>query len=304
VSEILRPKLQEGWSALERAKGVEGSAPSPVAFLTFGAVLGTGGFRDPSTGQTMKTPAWDAAWSAVGQFFQDKGLSWVVAQAITGEEEARLGWEGVRQAFAPAHPFGTIDIGGATLEFAYGDPSKSELEVRAASVYTGQDATFHRYVNTEAFRVCFHPADVQLQSAKACERWMEDHVFGASPLRDVAQMAPISEVYATGAAWHGIFRNYPRTPEKGASAAWTLAQLRQLANKVCPMSEGQLEAFAPKAYPVVTKNGRACFDLSFAAAFLAAVTTGTDSARVLFGGEDAWARGASVSARYFNDCRP
>ena len=75
-----------------------------------------------------------------------------------------------------------------------------------------------------------------------------------------------------------------------------------------PPSPDEIAAFAPNAFDL-RKNpatgessGKACFTLSYHAGFLESVAMISQDAALLPGGDDQWARGASVTHEFFPDC--
>lgn len=164
----------------------EGGRPQWRAQVQAAAALGTGGFRDPVSGQSLTRPEWTALWQSLQQFFlQEAAIASVVARPITGSEEGQLAWQGVRESEQPSERFAIMEVGGATVQFATADgPSELDLARVAVSDVRGQDVTFERFADPvstySGFAVCYSPDHRERQSGSACIDFLFDRVFADS----------------------------------------------------------------------------------------------------------------------------
>jgi hypothetical protein len=144
--------------------------------------------------------------------------------------------------------------------------------------------------------------------------FLRANVFSGSSINQLAYHFPPRRLYGLGSPWLGIFADYPSTPpwrpklDSSYSPKLSPGNLARLAEKVCKLSDDEIAAFAPNAFDL-RKNpatgessGKACFTLSYHAGFLESVAMISQDAALLPGGDDQWARGASVTHEFFPDC--
>ena len=184
VSAIITPKLEAAWSALEVAVRNSGRDPSMLANVSRAAALGTGGYRDASTGEPEAKPEWAAVWTTIDGFLRTKGIRIVVTKAITGAEEGKLAWAGVREFTGETAPFAIVDIGGSTTELASGTSGERDDERQAISVKAGQSVTFAALEKEPDFSVCYAPTDVAQQNSVQCTAFIRQRAFAMSVLAD------------------------------------------------------------------------------------------------------------------------
>jgi hypothetical protein len=308
VPALVTPKLEEAWTALEAAWTAAGKDKADLEMIRYGAALGTGGYRDPMTAAPAINPAWDAVWTTIDGFLKTKGLTNVVAEAIPGEDEARLAWVGVNEAVAPGKPFAIIETGGATLQLAGGTPGDAYDELLGGSIYNGMNYDFAQDSSDPAFAVCYSPMDRSTQDGAKCTAYLAEKHFKNNGLESLAATISPRSLYGLGAPWSGIFRDFPVAPpwtpktDDTLHPAITLENLKALAAKACPLSDDEILAFAPNAYDAKNMSDKVCYDLSFHAAYLDAFKSVADSPSIQAGGDDQWARGASVTGKFFADC--
>jgi hypothetical protein len=253
-------------------------------------------------------PAWDAVWTSIDTFLKGKGLTGVVAKAIPGDDEARLAWVGVNEGVAPGKAFAIIETGGATLQLAGGTPGDAYDMLIGGSIYRGQNYEFTQLSADPAFAVCYSPMDRTKQDGAQCSAYLAEKVFKNNGLESVAAKISPRELYGLGAPWSGIFREFPNaapwTPKTDSAfqPAFSLDNLKALAVKACPLSDADVLAFAPNSFDAKTMTGKLCFSLSFHAAYLEAFKGVADMPSIQAGGDDQWARGASVTPKFFPDC--
>jgi len=298
VPATVTPNLEEAWSKLSDAIKDAGGDTAVLNEISYAAALGTGGYRDPATAAPAQNPAWDAVWETIRQFLMGKGVENVVAEAILGEDEGKLAWTGVAEATAPTEEFAIIETGGATLQLAAGAPEDDYEALKATAVYRGQTYEFEELKSDPAFTVCYSPMDKAMQDADACINLITEKVFSDGDLSALAAGVTPRLLYGLGAPWSSIFREYPNAPpwppktSKDLNPAISLTNLQALAEKVCPLSDEEIKMFAPNSYDVSTMSGKACYALSFHAAYFGALAKASKSGEIMPGGDDQWARGA------------
>lgn len=314
ITTLVMGQLRESWRAL--------GEPSPLGHpdwrkeVRSAAALGTGGFRDPDSGQPILRPEWRVLWQSVQQFLhQELGLPQVVARPITGIEEGQLAWLGVREALAPTERFAIMEVGGATVQFATADsPTELDLgKIVAVSDGRGQDLTFHTLSTNRSaqasFSVCFSPEHRERQSGSACVDLLFERVFSDARVTGLAAVTPVRRVYALGAPWLGLLRELPSAPpwkakiDRELPSQVRLQDLRALADLICPKSDRQLLTLAPHSYEARRGVGRTCYSVAYHAAYFQAIAPAAKSHEVIPGGDEQWARGAAISGEFFSDCR-
>ncbi len=310
---LVRPRLQAAWDALgDDSKGGRLALRAQIQAV---AALGTGGFRDPQTGQTLDRPEWSALWQAIGQFLRQVAtIPSVVAQPISGAQEGALAWQGVREAEQPSERFAIMEVGGATVQFATADGLRSDAPVVTVSDGRGQDVTFDRFTaagrQSGDFSVCYSPSQRERQRGQACIDLLFDQVFADARVTGLAAVTPPRRVYALGAPWLGLLRELPTVPpwqvksSRDLPSRVRLSDLRALADWLCPKSDRQLLAIAPHSYEVIRGAGRTCYSVAYHAAYFQAIAPAATEAEVIPGGDEQWARGAAVSGEFFAACRP
>jgi hypothetical protein len=300
VNALVLPKFEAAWTALEEAWVTSGRDK---------AALGTGGYRDSATAAPAMNPAWDEVWKSFEAYFKAKGIGAVVAKAIPGENEARLAWVGVREAVAPSEAFAIIETGGATLQLAAGAPGDAYEALVGTSIYRGLNYEFAALGTDPGFSVCSSPADRSQQSGAACIDFLLSKVHSDNALVDLAKTISARPLYGLGAPWTGLFKECPNQPPWMTKTGpelhsdFTLTNLRGLATLVCPMSDAELEAVAPESCEVVEKIGRVCCTASYHAVYLESVKALAKDETIRAGGDDQWARGASVTSKFFSACK-
>jgi len=303
------PKFEAAWLALEQAWVAAGRDKALLGSIEGAAALGTGGYRDPLTAAPAMNPAWTEMWKSFEAYFKTKGIASVVAKAIPGEDEARLAWVGVREAVAPSEAFAILETGGATLQLGAGAPTDAYDALAGTSSYRGLNYTLDQQKADPAFSVCYSPMDRAKQSGAGCIDLLVAKVHSANALTDLAQTVSARPLYGLGSSWIGLFVEYPSAPpwtpktDSQPSPELALANLKALATKVCPLSDAEILAFAPNSYEATSMKGRACYVLSYQAAYLESVKALAKDQTILPGGEDQWSRGASVTPKFFNDCK-
>jgi hypothetical protein len=309
VNALVLPKFEAAWTALEEAWVTSGRDKALLEKLDGAAALGTGGYRDPATAAPAMNPAWDEVWKSFEAYFQAKGIGAVVAKAIPGEDEARLAWVGVREAVAPSEAFAIIETGGATLQLAAGAPGDAYEALVGTSIYRGLNYEFAALGTDPGFSVCSSPADRSQQSGASCIDFLLSKVHSDNALVDLAKTISARPLYGLGAPWTGLFKEYPNQPPWMTKTGpelhsdFTLTNLRGLATLVCPMSDDELAGVAPESYEAVGKTGRACYATSYHAAYLESVKALAKDETIRPGGDDQWARGASVTPKFFSACK-
>ncbi len=280
------------------------------------AALGTGGFRDSVTGQSLSRPEWSILWQAVQRFLvKQAAIPSVVARPISGGEEGQLAWQGVRESEKPSERFAIMEVGGATVQFATADgPSEDNPSlVVAVSDGRGQDVTFERFSGPHAahpeFAVCHSPEHRERQSGSACIDLLFDQVFADSRVAGLAAVTPPRRVYALGAPWLGLLRELPSAPPWSVKSSRELpshvrlCDLHALADWICSKSDRQLLTIAPHSYEAKRGAGRTCFSVAYHAAYFHAIAPAAMGAEVIPGGDEQWARGAAASGEFFASCR-
>lgn len=276
------------------------------------AALGTGGFRDPETGEQVQRPEWTALWPALRSLMQQKTqLSHAVARPLTGQEEGLLAWHGVRVSVNPETPFATMEVGGATVQLAVSDTADEKAVVVAVSDSIGQDRTFERFARETPrpeFSACYSPHDRQKQDGHACIEFLYDQVFSTSRVAGLAAVSSPRRVYALGQPWLGLLRELPTSPpwlakkNRELPTQVRLSDLVALADSVCKESDAQILARAPHSYEAKRGAGRTCYSVGYHAAYLQAISRVVQDGRVVPGGDEQWARGAAVSGAFFPQC--
>ena len=309
VSAIITPKLEAAWSALEVAVRSSGRDPSMLANVSRAAALGTGGYRDDSAGEPAVKPEWAAVWTTIDGFLRTKGIRNVLTKAITGAEEGKLAWVGVREFTGNSSPFAIVDIGGSTTQLASGTSGERDDERAAISVKAGQSVTFAALEKEPDFSVCYAPSDVAKQDSVQCTAFIRQRAFAISVLAGFAKGISPRTLYGVGASWTGTLTEFPAAPPwqpkvtADVQPRITLDNLRALTARVCALSNHDLIAFAPKSFAVRHASGRACFSLAFETAVLESLGALSAHEEIAAGGDDQWARGAAVSGAYFADCK-
>ncbi len=315
IAELVQSRLRTAWDSL--ADPAKGGHPQWRAQVQAAAALGTGGFRDPVSGQSLTRPEWTGLWQSVQQFFlQEAAIASVVARPITGSEEGQLAWQGVRESEQPSERFAIMEVGGATVQFATADgPSEQDpARVVAVSDGRGQDVTFERFADSlsthPGFAVCYSPDHRERQNGSACIDFLFDRVFADSRVAGLAAVTPPRRVYALGAPWLGLLRELPSAmpwsikSTRDLPLQVRLGDLRALADWVCPKSDRQLLNIAPHSYEAKRGAGRTCFSVAYHAAYFQAIGPAAMGTEVIPGGDEQWARGAASSDAFFAACRP
>jgi hypothetical protein len=309
VSAIITPKLEAAWSALEVAVRSSGRDSSMLANVSRAAALGTGGYRNASTGEPEAKPEWAAVWTFIDGFLRSKGIRNVVTKALTGAEEANLAWAGVREFTGETAPFAIVDIGGSTTQVASGTSGERDDERAAISVKAGQSVTFAVLEKEPGFSVCYAPTDAVRQNSVQCTALIRRSGVASNALAAFVKGISSRTLYGVGASWTGTLTEFPNAPPwlpkvtADVQPRVTLDNLRALAARVCSLSNHDLIAFAPKAFAVRHASGRACFSLAFEVAVIESLGDLPAHAEIAAGGDDQWARGASISGAYFADCK-
>lgn len=314
IAELVQSRLAVAWDSL--GDPGKGGRPEWRAQVRAAAALGTGGFRDPVSGQPLSRPEWAALWQAVQQFFvQHAAIRSVVARPITGSEEGQLAWQGVRESVQPGERFAIMEVGGATVQFATADGpfEQDPARVVAVSDGRGQDVTFARFTEPRtmqpSFAVCHSPEHRERQSGSVCIDFLFDQVFADSRVAGLAAVTPPRRVYALGAPWLGLLRELPSAPpwtiksNRDLPLQVRLGDLRALAEWVCPKTDRQLLTIAPHSYEAMRGAGRTCFSVAYHAAYFQAIAPAAMGAEVIPGGDEQWARGAASSDAFFAACR-
>lgn len=314
ITTLVMARLRESWRQLGDVAPT--GRPDWRSEVRSAAALGTGGFRDSETGQPILRPEWRVLWQAVQQFLQHElALSQVVARPITGSEEGQLAWVGVREALAPTERFAIMEVGGATVQFATADsPRETDLsKVVAVSDGRGQDLTFDKLSAAQSahagFSVCFSPDHRERQSGAACLDLLYESVFSDARVAGLAAVTPVRRVYALGAPWLGLLREFPSAPpwkvktDRELPSQVRFQDLRALAELVCSKSDRQILTLAPHSYEAKRGIGRTCYSVAYHAAYFQAIAPAAKSQEVIPGGDEQWARGAAISGAFFSDCR-
>jgi len=245
------------------------------ARIAGGALLGTGGFRRQAEAHN------DAVFRALRARFADRIGT---MRVLTGEMEAELAWESMRQVGA-TRPLSIIETGGATVQFASGDDARRLAAVSAPIGMT----TAYRDVLRRAERECIAEEGRQPAFA-ACRAFIAGSVFGGSPLERfmAAQPADVTDrqLHGMGAPWGAIFRF-------GGRDRFTAAELAAAGESICATPVGALRAkFGDEWDP-----RRLCFLFAYQSAFLEAVR-----GREIAKGDESWPRGAAGSHAIFGSC--
>lgn len=310
IDALVQSRLGSAWTALaDKERGGRSDWRSQLAAA---AALGTGGFRDPTTGAQRERPEWDTLWAAVDKFFRSEAkLSQVVARPLSGSEEGALAWHGVRESVRPSEPFAIMEVGGATVQLALADAPSDDAQVVAVSDVRGQDVTFDRFTKggpRPEFAVCYSPSQRRLQRGRACIDFLYDQVFADARVTGLSAVTTPRQVFALGAPWLGLLRELPSSPPFATKAnrdlpqKVRLADLQTLADWICPLSDEQLLAIAPHSYEAKRGAGRTCYSVAYHAAYFQAISHVARAETVIPGGDDQWARGAATSGLFFPDC--
>ncbi|MBL9009060.1 MAG: hypothetical protein JNJ46_32665 [Myxococcales bacterium] len=317
IAALVEAPLRRAWELLGDAQA--GGDPELRSQVRSAVALGTGGFRDRSTGLPLNRPEWRLLFSEVERFLkQEASLTHAVAWPITGEEEGRLAWLGLAQTPQQPTEFAAIEAGGATIQLAVGSTVGPRNVVEVASDPLGQDAVFERFAegrsaDRKAFHVCFDPKHPNKQDGPQCIELLQREVFQRSAVRRLAERSNPRRLYGLGLAFGEQFRSYP------AAAPWPtkqdramhpsigLSAIRELATLLCPLSDAEIRPYAPNALAIQhgdpRGSGRACYYLAYRAALLATIQPVAAAAAIHAAEEEQWPRGAAIAGDFFPACR-
>lgn len=319
VAGRVRQQLRNAWRLL--TDPAVGGDPTLKGRVHSAAALGTGGFRDATTGKPLKLPEWQALFAEVERFLiQEAGLTTATVRQITGEEEGRLAWLGLSQEMARPDEFATIEAGGATIQLAVGGTGAHPAPIQVATDPLGQDLVFERFVPSSGpvvpgFEVCHSPSNPRRQDGLRCIEFLQEHVFRDSAVRRLAESTPTRRLFGLGLSYGDLFRSYPAAPpwsmkqDRAMHEKLKFDNIKQLTALLCPMTDSEIAAYAPKALAIEMdpslgrSTGRACFYLAYRAALLAAVRHVAADAALYSADEDQWPRGAAVAGDLFPSCR-
>jgi hypothetical protein len=321
VSELIDPHLQSAWMLL--GDPARGGDPVLRRRVRAAVALGTGGFRDWTTGQPKDRPEWQALFEEVEEFLlRETGLTSIIARPITGEEEGRLAWLGLSQGDGRPDEFAAIEAGGATIQFAVGKSGTSAKDIKVASDPLGQDVVFERFVSNgavqKAFLACYNPKHPQKQSGARCIDLLLQKVFKNSSVHRLAETSSGRRLFGLGLSFSDLFRSYPAAPpwlkkqDRAMHEKLTFDHIRQLTDKLCPMTDAEIAEYAPYALAIQRDpsgptssagTGRACYYLAYRAALLASVGRVAASGELYPADDEQWPRGAAVSGEMFGDCK-
>jgi hypothetical protein len=283
----------------------------------YAVAAGTGGFRDPETAAPSEgVPSYAAVWDGVRDALTDPAAPFhlaadhVIARAMTGEDEARTAWAGMRELRGLAGDFSVLEVGGATVQFAWGPSGAGYEAIRGASDFKGQDVVFALLARDPAdttpvpkvaslppaasFRDKCLPTADRRGDGKACAELIHGAVFvpreglpyRLAPALDAAAPA---DVYALGALSRAF---------RDESTTQTAADLSAVAERVCAMDPKEVEAKVSKFKPE-----RACYRAAYAAAFFRSVAAKAKGGVLSKGDGDLWVRGIAVQGKFFPDCK-
>lgn len=323
VSELIDPHLQSAWMLL--GDPARGGDPVLRRRVRAAVALGTGGFRDWTTGQPKDRPEWQALFAEVEEFLlRETGLTSITARPITGEEEGRLAWLGLSQGGSRPAEFAAIEAGGATIQFAVGKTGVAPQDIKVASDPLGQDVVFERFVSgsgaiSKAFTACYNPKHPQKQNGGKCMELLLQKVFKNSTVHRLAEESTQRRLFGLGLSFTDLFRSYPASPpwlkkqDRTMHEKLNFEHIRQLTEKLCPMTDAEIAEYAPYALAIqrdpssaataTSGTGRACYYLAYRAALLASVSHVASSGELYPADEEQWPRGAAVSGELFADCK-
>jgi hypothetical protein len=282
----------------------------------FAVAAGTGGFRDPETAApTEGVPSYAAVWEGVRDALTDPAAPFhlapdhVVARAMSGEDEARTAWAGMRELRGASGDFSVLEVGGATVQFAWGPSGAGYEAIRGASDFKGQDVVFSLLARDpadatpvpratalpppEAFRDKCLPTADHRGDGKACAELIHGAVFVSragwpNRLEPALDAAAPAAVYALGALSRAF---------RDASDTQTVAELTAAAERTCALDPKEVEAKVTKFRPE-----RACYRAAYAAAFFRSVAAKAKGGVLSKGDGDLWVRGIAVQGKFFPDC--
>jgi len=301
--EVARDQLAAIWPRFAQA------VPALAHHNWSAAALGTGGYRDPHTGALDERPAWKAVWSSAADFLTEKGARSVWAGAISGAQEGELAWRGTGHAQRSFRHFAVLEIGGATAQHVWPDdkPQGGADALQAESLGNGMNAVHARLQGHADVTACINPSNRSAQNADRCTALVRNAGLAIWPS---GPSTPPTDLFVLGASWSGTFHAYPWTGlsngsggNVGSSAQTSLrlADLKNLARRVCPLSDREVLDWAPQEFHALNGTGMGCFALSVQVATLEQLGYGADT-RVRFGGDDRWAAGAAASPEFFPAC--
>lgn len=306
VRAAVRKETQEKLSALRAAE------IKPA----YAVAAGTGGFRDPETAAPAEEPSYAAVWDGVRDALTDAAAPFhlapdrVVARAMSGEDEARTAWAGMRELRGLRGDFSVLEVGGATVQFAWGPAGAGYEAIRGASDFKGQDVIFSLLARDPAdttpvpkvaalppaasFRDKCLPTAAHRGDGKACAELIHEAVFVShdgwpNRLAPALDAAAPAEVYALGALTRA-FRDESKTQ--------TAAELTAVADQVCALDPREVEVKVSRFKP-----DRACYRAAYAAAFFRSVAEKAKGGVLSKGEGDLWVRGIAVQGKFFADCK-
>jgi hypothetical protein len=240
------------------------------------ALLGTGGFRrQPPQEQARILMELRAR-------FADR-IAYI--DVISGEMEGVLAWRSAEQRGTVA-PFATLEIGGATVQYAAGTSAASVQAVSAPIGLTAARTALTRARRYEACRI----DDEGGSSYAACRAALVAAVFGDPGLGELASLVPAqarARLVGLGAPWG-------QAAKIAGQTRLTHAGLRREAETICPMPLAQARQRVGEHW----SPPLACLLFTYAASLLEAV--GADKIEV---SGESWPRGAAVSPEVFSACR-
>ncbi|TXH26154.1 MAG: hypothetical protein E6Q99_04980 [Elusimicrobia bacterium] len=317
IGTLVEGPLRRAWELLGDAQ--VGGDPTLRSQVRAAVALGTGGFRDRSTGQPLNRPEWRLLFSEVERFMkQEAGLAQIVAWPITGEEEGRLAWLGLAQTAQQPTDFAAIEAGGATIQLAVGSSAGARTLVEVASDPLGQDVIFERFVegrsaDRRAFAVCFDPKHPSKQDGPQCTELLQREVFQRSAVRRLAERSSPRRLYGLGLAFGEQFRSYPAAApwptkqDRAMHPSLSLSAIRELTTLLCPLTDAEIRPYAPNALAIQHSDprgaGRACYYLAYRSALLATIQPVAAAATIHAADEDQWPRGAAIAGDFFPACR-
>ncbi|TXH26771.1 MAG: hypothetical protein E6Q99_04155 [Elusimicrobia bacterium] len=317
IAALVDAPLRQAWQLLGDAQA--GGDPILRSQVQTAVALGTGGFRDRATGQPQTRPEWRQLFLEVERFLkQEAGLASVVAWPITGQEEGRLAWLGLTQSTNPPREFAALEAGGATVQLAVGSRASSPPTVDVASDPLGQDFVFERFAQgrsaeRRAFQVCFHPKHPRKQDGAQCIALLQREVFQRSALHRLAHRHSARRLYGLGLSFAEQFRSYPAAApwpskqDRGMPTSLSIAAIRDLTAVLCPLTDGEIAAYAPHALAIQKHDsrdaGRACYYLAYRAALLTTLASLATGSAMHAAEEDQWPRGAAIAGDFFPACR-
>ncbi len=230
------------------------------ARISSSALLGTGGFREKTEAQQL------AVLDAVDEAMKKGGLKGRSA-VLTGEEEALLAWDTVRQVTGSVSHT-TLETGGATVQIASGQNQAS----KAISAPIGMNQVREVLQKDPAFGSACEKGNYDVCRALVLKR------IADSPIRAfVAQLSAEERrrpLYGLGTPWRIVFQS-------AGKETLTIEEIHQLGRQKCLGPEGRRE----------------CFLFAYQGALIQ--SAGGSGIR---DGRESWPRGAAASARFFPDC--